>query len=268
MPRGMQGEQSVRTRFVSPGLLVVLAAFIVSRIAFERAGVRYDAANLDTWWHFIDPALLRTRLLESLWYLHTQPPLFNLFLGLVLKASGQYYPAVFSAVYQLLGLALGFGLLRLMIRLDVTEWLATLLTVVFIVSPSCILYENWLFYTFPLCVMLVLSALCLERWLEREHGVDLVLFFVLLAMLALTRNLFHLFWLVVIILALLVLRRARWKQILAASAVPLLLVLGLYVKNLVLFNSFTSSTWLGMSLARFTTLTFTPEEQERLVASG
>jgi hypothetical protein len=264
----MQGEQSVRTHFVSPGLLVVLAAFIISRIVFDRAGIRFDAANLNTWWHFIDPALLRTRLLESLWYLHTQPPLFNLFLGLVLKASGQYYPAVFSAVYQLLGLVLGVGLLRLMIRLGVAEWLATTFTVVFIVSPACILYENWLFYTFPLCVMLVISALYLERWLTRERGVDLVLFFVLLSLLALTRNLFHLFWLVFIAGALLLLRRAHWKQIIFSAAISVLLVLGLYVKNQVLFDSFTSSTWLGMSLARFTTLALPPEEQERLVASG
>ena len=49
------------------------------------AGVRFDAHALGIYYQFIDPPLLESRLLESLFYSHGQPPLFNLFLGLVLK---------------------------------------------------------------------------------------------------------------------------------------------------------------------------------------
>ena len=66
-------------------LLVVVSVFAVSRLAAWAAGVRFDASILTWYWQFLDVELLRHDLARSLWYLHAQPPLFNLFLGSVLK---------------------------------------------------------------------------------------------------------------------------------------------------------------------------------------
>ena len=38
-------------------------------------------------WHFIDIELLKNKLLESVYYFHYQPPIFNLFLGIIHKQS-------------------------------------------------------------------------------------------------------------------------------------------------------------------------------------
>jgi hypothetical protein len=54
------------------------AVFVVSRIAYYLLGVRFDARPILTFFQFIDPELLKHRLLESLYYLHIQPPGFNL----------------------------------------------------------------------------------------------------------------------------------------------------------------------------------------------
>ena len=40
---------------------------------------------------YLDPLLLKSDLLKSLFYLHSQPPIFNLFLGIVLKLSQQFH---------------------------------------------------------------------------------------------------------------------------------------------------------------------------------
>jgi hypothetical protein len=59
-------------------------SFGASRAAAYAAGVRFDSSPLAFCWQLVDPDLLRTRLLESLFYLHGQPPLFNLYLGVLL----------------------------------------------------------------------------------------------------------------------------------------------------------------------------------------
>jgi hypothetical protein len=58
------------------------------------------------------------------------------------------------------------------------------------------------------------------------------------------------------------------RAILTASLPVIALILALYVKNLVLFHAFTSSTWAGMSTGVTTTFQLTPEEADRLIRSG
>ena len=75
----------MRIDWRSPRLLVVLL-FAVSRLLARGVfGLRFDAATLD-YWQVLDPQLLRTDLLRSVLFQHGQPPLFNIFLGVVLKA--------------------------------------------------------------------------------------------------------------------------------------------------------------------------------------
>ncbi len=66
-------------------LVAVVAVFLLSRVGYYVAGVRFDASSLPWFWQYIDPVLLKTDLGQSLWYLHSQPPAFNLFLGIVLN---------------------------------------------------------------------------------------------------------------------------------------------------------------------------------------
>jgi hypothetical protein len=69
-------------------------------------GVRFDARPILNFFQFIDPELLKHRLLESMYYLHVQPPGFNLYTGIVLKLFPDAYPTVFHAIH----LALGIGI--------------------------------------------------------------------------------------------------------------------------------------------------------------
>jgi hypothetical protein len=75
-------------------LAVIVAVFVASRIAAYAAGIRFDADPLTWYWQYIDTVLLKERLLESLYYLHSQPPLFNLLLGVTLKAFPTSYATV------------------------------------------------------------------------------------------------------------------------------------------------------------------------------
>ena len=88
-------------------VLWLIALYAISRLAFRAAGVRFDLRPLDTSWQILDPVLLRHDLLESLFYMPGQPPLYNLMLGLVLKTGGNdtVLALLFRCLYSAMALA-------------------------------------------------------------------------------------------------------------------------------------------------------------------
>ena len=62
----------------------MIVAFSASRAGAYAFGVRFNPNSINCMPQIIDPKLLSSRLLESLFYLHSQPPLFNLTVGIFL----------------------------------------------------------------------------------------------------------------------------------------------------------------------------------------
>ena len=81
-------ERRVLNMMRSTGVPVAVIVAVLAAIANRGLRLRYplDPDPLTWYWQYIEPALLKERLLESLFYLHSQPPLFNLLLGLTFKA--------------------------------------------------------------------------------------------------------------------------------------------------------------------------------------
>lgn len=247
----------------------VVIAFGLSRLLFHAAGVRFDASPLGYFWQFVDPPLLRTDLLRSLFYLHIQPPLFGLFIGLVLKSAPASSTQVFQLLYLLVGLGLHLGLYFLLVRLQVPRLVAVALVLLFLASPAGVLYENWLFYTYPSAAALVAATLFLHRFLSRRALRDGLAFFALVAAIALTRSMFHLVWCVLCaVLVLVASGPGERLRTLSLAAAPLALVALLYAKNAALFGEFASSSWMGMSLAKHTLYRMSETDREALLDRG
>jgi len=232
-------------------------------------GVRFDDGPLVWFWQYVDPVLLVEDPLRSIYYHHAQPPLFNLFLAGVLNGFGDAAPTGFAFAYHGIGLALHLALYALLLRLGVRTWVALATTLLFTFTPASILYEHWLFYTYPVTAMLVGSAVLLHRAVAGGgRTADLVGLAVLLAGAVLTRSLFHLVWLAgALTLAAWPLRH-RWRRLVACAAAPLLLCVAVYAKNAALFGHFASSTWLGMSAARLAVEPIPAAERLALVEAG
>ena len=246
----------------------LLAIFVLSRGVFFAAGVRYDARELTQGWQFLDVELLKHDLLRSVFYQHSQPPLFNLFLGLVLKIAPRNYAIVFQALFTLTGLGVYLLIFALMRRLGVSRLLAFLLCVGWVVSPSAILYEQWLFYTLPLTLLLLLSAWALICWLDTGKTAWRFGFLLTLFVLCGTQSLFHLAYFALVAEALMRFRRKQRRQIALAAALPLLLIFAVYVKNEIVFGQFTASSWLGMNTAINRIDAASVFEREQWVAQG
>lgn len=249
---------------------VLIAGYGLSRIMASVAfGVEFDDNPLIWFWQYLDPRLLREDALRSLFYLHAQPPLWNLYLAGVTKACGDASAACFTASFLGSGLVLHLGLFGLMRRLGVDRRIALGSALLFAFSPASILYENWLFYTQPIAALLVLAALFAARVVARAgRPLDLILFATLCAAVVLTRSLFHLVWLAFALGLVAWPLRTAWPRVVTWVVLPVLLSVGLYAKNAVVFGSFSSSSWMGMSLARLAIEPLPLAERKELVDSG
>jgi len=243
----------VKTKLASiaPPAFVVFT-FVLSRWLYLRSGLKFDNTPPRYYYQYIDPELLKNRLLESLWYLHGQPPLFNLITGLLY----QFFSPQ-SKIYQFLFLALGLAfslvIYWLGLRLRLWPWMSALLAAWFMVSPATVLYENLYFYTYLVAFLLVLSALLLGKFLETDRVWWGLGFGIGIACLCLTWAIFHLFWMIAVIVLVAVFHGNR-KRLVLVSIIPVLLVSGWYAKNYFMFGSFGASSWAGMNLSHVTFL--------------
>jgi len=215
--------------------LLLVLVFVVSRVIYFAVGIRPDTTPIGAYLQYIDPALLRNHLWQSLLYLREQPPGFNLYLGLVLKTSA-HPEAVFFVIHLLMGLVLAYCLMLVMVRLGVANWLAFLLAALFTASPITVLYENWVFYEYPVMVALAVAAWAMERYIRSGAFRDALLFFLSLAVVASIRGIYHLCWFLLLASLAILLTKHRWRTGVAAAAVPALMIAAFYVKNYTMFG--------------------------------
>ena len=247
---------------------LLLAMFVVSRIVYYLLGVRFDTRPILNFFQFIDPELLKHRLLESLYYLHVQPPGFNLYTGIVLKLFPDAYPTVFHAIHLALGIGICWFTYYLMSVSGVRPWLALMLTSLFIVSPGVVLFENFMLYEYLLVFLLLAAAVVLYNLCLSEKAIYAVQFFTCLLFLLLLRNHFHLIYIAGAFLLLLSFYKRRRGILFLSGVVPLLLASGLFLKNWILFGTFSSSTWLGMNMDVILSHQLTADEAKDFVTRG
>jgi len=260
--------QTANRRFWRNAYFWILSAYVASRVAYFAAGIRFNVKPLSSFFQIADPLLLRTRLFETLLYLHTQPPGFNLMIGLVLKVFPSSYSPAFHFIYLACGVSLCFTLYRMMRIFEVRPWIAASLTILFLVSPGVVLFENLLIYEYPLMALLCVSAVLLHRLFQRPDALYAVLFFSCLAILLYIRALFHLGWFILIAAFVLWRLKGYRRMIVTAAAIPFLLSLAIFVKNAILIHSFTSSTWMEFAAETITTHQLTDQEHEHLIQAG
>jgi len=231
----------------------VVAAFVVSRMLYYWvAGVHFDMYQLHLADALLDPSLLRHDLFRSLWYLHVQPPGFNLLVGGVLQLSPFGDRFSLQVVFQIVGVFLIVGLYDVARRLGLNQWTALVVAVVIGCSPGTLMYENGLSYDYLAAALVIWVVAFTIRWVATGRLRALVGLVAVATATVLVRALFHPLWLVVVVVLALLMRRPNrwtWRHI-VTLAVPFALVGGLMVKNEVLFGTPQLSSLLGFNMWR------------------
>ncbi len=266
--RPMPSQRLVPTAWRAPAAIAL--AYLLSRLGFFLAGVRLNTIGIvgHQYPQQLDLALLKSQPITSLWHLHSQPPLFNLVTGFLVRLPvGLQQPAVVFAML-LLGLVLVLSCYYLCIELGIPQWLAVALSVLVILDPAYVLYEGLFYYTYPTSALITFTALCLARYLRTKGMVWGILFVGSVSVVVLMNSTFQWVWLVLCIVPVAVAVKRDWRKFLAVAAVPLLLVSFWYAKNAVLFSTYSTSSWLGMNLEKITTAQATSAERQSLVNEG
>jgi hypothetical protein len=231
--------------------VAITGIYVLSRVLLYLLGVRFQADYL--WQHFHDPDLLKDRLGETLLYTHAFTPFINLFVGLVLKVSEAHALAIYHGVFLALGLGLGLALGYLLAVYRLNRWVTLALVTLFCCSPPLIYFESFLHYELMAAALLAVSAVLFHRALGNGTWLRWSAFFLVAALIAYVRTTFHLVWLFFLVGLAVLFQAPRWRTILTAAILPVLLVGGLYAKNRVMFGFFGSSSMFGFNLAYMTT---------------
>jgi hypothetical protein len=268
MPGALHRAARRTARWFSPGRSIVLGAFVISRIAYALAGVRFDASGLTYSSQLLDSSLLRDHLVQSVWYLHAQPPAFNLFVGGVLRLSPFSTGVSFQIAFLILGVILIFTLLDLGRLLRLGPRLSVAVAIVIACSPTDVLYESWLSYEYPVAVMLVVLVDLVARYGRRPSTRLLVGAMAVAALATLTRSLLHPIWLLALFVVLVAYRWPPGRKRVALAALPLLIVALVVVKNAVLFGSPQLSSWFGYNVHKVVVEPLTDAQKQQLAAEG
>jgi hypothetical protein len=202
-------------------------------------------------WQLLDVHLLQHHLLVSVWHLNMQPPLFNLYAGVLLKLPAGLRAPVEVATALALGLAMVLAAYALQVELRVPRWAALGVTLVAVVaSPAYLLYENWLNYAYATAAFGTVGAWCLVRFLRTARPGFGVGFFGAYGAMVLLNSTYQLEWFLLAGAIVAVVLRRQWRTVLVAAAVPLVLVATWTVKDYVQSGTTATSSWLGMNLGR------------------
>ncbi len=248
-PRGLDARPGVP-------VVVLVVAFGFSRLAAALAGVRYDdsvirGTPLTDMWQLLDIRLLRDHLATSVWHLNMQPPLFNLYAGFLVKLPSGLRRPVEVACSLALGLVIVLFAYLLQVELAVPRVVALAVTLVCVVaSPAYLLYENWLNYSYPTAALTTFGAWSLIRFLRTRRARFGLGFFGAFSAMVLLDSSYQVEWLAVAAVAVVIVLRRHWRPVAAVAVVPLLVVAGWCVKDYVQVGTTTTSSWLGMNLAR------------------
>ena len=166
---------------------------------------------------------------------------------------------MFSILLKLVSLTNCLLLYSVLKRTVPHHYIPLLVALFYLLSPSLMIFENELFYTTLISMFLLTSAWFVSRLQEsaqkqspRRQWIDIAGTMLPLALLCLTRSMYHLIWLVTLSLILLIALRKTpiFRRMLTGSLFCILLVTSWYVKNYLIFRQFSTSSWVGMNMAR------------------
>jgi hypothetical protein len=249
------------------GRAIVVVAVALAVVVLLAGDLGMPIERLVNQWQLLDIHALTDDPLGSVWYLHTQPPGYNLLVGLVAWSP---FPLA-GTLYALNALALlGTGLLLhdILRRWGTAPVAAGAVAAVAVLGPSLLSALYWGHYEILVAFLLVAAVAGAQRFFDDPRPRWLFSVVVAVTACGLLRSLFHPVWVLAAIVLLIVLRPVPRRYAVAALGIPAVLFGGWMLKNALLFDSATTSSWLGFNLQRGVVASMTERDVREGVASG
>ena len=231
-----------------------MPVFLIWRAWLWHLGLHPDIETVLEHWQYADLKLLDEDYWRTLWYLHSQPPLWNGIIGAVVNLAGNdagRVTGILHLCFILISLLGWLGFAELFHRIGMSEPARAVLATVIVVSPSVLFYENYIFYphfTWGLVVVFLLAAI---RSRSGSSFTPAVIALTCLALLSWSWAIFHPAF-VLVLGAGVLWAGHRLRQ---GSAIVLLLVTVLFstlpvLKNIAITGTPSASSWIGINLSQ------------------
>lgn len=227
-----------------------------------------DPGYWNIWWQTLEYHLLREKLWESLWNLHMQPPLYNLYGAIFLN----YFPDDYLSAMHYANIGLGAlmcGMVYpILYSLTQRKPLALITALVLALNPALFLFEAHPLYTILTAFFVTLAIFCLALYgLRRREGL-LYGFILGLNLVMLTRSSYHLLLLLPALVIVGALAEKHWRRVVLISLLISTLTVGWYAKNQVKFGFFGATSWTGFNLFKAAAANYSEEEIRQLGWEG
>ncbi len=238
-------------------------------IVLSATGQPYSVRVLYAGWQFLPVDSLRDDPFGSVWNLHIQPPGWNLLVGMVAAWSPVGQVTSHRAISLVLGVTLAAAVASTLRNLGASNRAAVLLTVVATMNSQVMANAFEPRYDLAVTTMLAVLVWAVSSDALGATG-SLLAAIGVAAVLVMTRALYHPIWLVVICGLLIWAWRGRVdrRRLAIVAIIPVVVVGGWLVKNEIVFDRPTMSSWGGMNLLRSVEPAIDPERVAELADAG
>ena len=232
---------NIRNFFITKfnnNIYLIIIFFILSRIIYLYFfKIIFDISTVNYYWQFFPKNILNEDLFTSLFYNFYQPPLLNLIYGLLLKFT-IYYSFYIQIIYLLSSVISFVFFYKILVELKFNNTFSCVLTCLFMIWPTTLLYENHFYKEHLVMFFLTLSVFFSIKIIKYPHlNVNYFFFSLFIILLSLTRETFNIFWVYFFFLFLLIITK-QFKKIILFFLFINLFVLPFYLKNYFLYNNF------------------------------
>lgn len=250
--------------------LIVFALHVIVGAAYHLAGAvptdQFFAGEAGEW-HLMPADLLQDDLFGTLYDLHAQPPLYNLYAGLFAKA---FFPNhLYAMVWPQLLMG---GLIAAACALLLAWWtgrprLAMVAGCLLALNSALFLYEP-LGYEMLTVLGLTLTVLAFAVHDRSRRSLPLILGIGALTLTTLTRSAYHPILLAPVLAIACVAAKQQWRRVLVVGLIMALLPLAWCAKNQARFGFFGMSSWAGQNIWKIASLNYEPTQLDELAEQG
>ena len=181
------------TKFNNTIFLIII--FILSRLIYLYFfKITFDISTVNYYWQFFPKNILDEDLFSSLFYNFYQPPLLNLIYGLLLKLT-IYYSFYIQIIYLLSSIISFIFFYKILVELKFNNTFSSILTCLFMIWPTTLLYENHFYKEHLVMFFLTLSVFFSIKIIKNSQiNINYFFFSLSIILLSLTRETFNIFW--------------------------------------------------------------------------
>ena len=236
-------------------LLFLLAVVLLSRAVLLAIGIAPDPSQLEGNWQTLALADLAANLTGEIWNQHSQPPLWNTVVGLTAKVCNAEINCVVWILFGANILATWVSaclIVELLRALNLSTRIAVVMAVFFILSPSTVYYEFYIFYAHLSAVLMLGLVFALHRYGSADSRYALSFALVLAVSLCWLWSLFHPIFIGVVFVAAWILNteKTKTRRAMAMFALAFVVAIAPSVKNQAKFGMFSNGSWVGLNMGR------------------